>query len=98
MFGDGTLALGLASVAQLLPNRSLEETLAAFTAHSSIMPAWNITDTVYRIPLKGQKLKNLYRRRQQRLNFFTAVADSALNCLAMSATKRRFSKPKLSKF
>jgi hypothetical protein len=43
MFGDGTLALGLASVAQLLANRSLEETLAAFTAHSSIMPAWNIT-------------------------------------------------------
>ena len=43
MFGDGTLALGLAGVAQLLANRSLEETLAAFTAHSSIMPAWNIT-------------------------------------------------------
>jgi hypothetical protein len=43
MFGDGTLALGLASVAQLLANRSLEETLAAFTAHSSIMPAWKIT-------------------------------------------------------
>jgi hypothetical protein len=70
MFGDGTLALGLAGVAQLLANRSLEETLAAFTAHSSIMPAWNITDTAYRIPLEGPKLKSLYRRRRQRLSFF----------------------------
>ncbi len=60
MFGDGTLALGLAGVAQLLADRSLEETLAAFTAHSSIMPAWNITDTAYSIPLKVHKNENFF--------------------------------------
>jgi hypothetical protein len=37
MFGDGTLAVGLAGVAQLLPDRPLEEPLAPFTGHGSIM-------------------------------------------------------------
>jgi len=38
MFGDGTLSVGLAVVAQLLANGPLEESLATFAAHCTIVP------------------------------------------------------------
>ena len=37
VLGDRTLATGLACVAQLLADRPLEESLAALTAHSTIV-------------------------------------------------------------